>query len=133
MKYLDFTIQSIIIVMGLVLLIAFHDAKDLPIAVLAIQLFLGPWQFASSVISVVSRSEYFKIKRTHLIVSSIYLITLVIIPQIGIESTDFLTTLFKIYLTAPAWALATYYYIITWHWALQKGSGGGKFLPHINF
>lgn len=133
MKYIDFTIQTIILLAGLVFMIALHGDKDWFLIVLMTQLFLGPWQFASSAISVASRSEYFKIKRMHLIMSSVYLLTLVIIPLLDIKTTELLTTLFKIYLTAPAWALATYYYIITWHWALQRKSGGSNFLPHINF
>jgi hypothetical protein len=41
--------------------------------------------------------------------------------------------IFKLYWIIPAWILALYYYRTTCHWALQKRTGGGKFLPHINF
>jgi hypothetical protein len=101
-------------------------------SLLFVQLYLGCWQFTSSAISVIARAPHFKAKRTHLIVSSIYLLSLFILGSF-IDDLNIRSSFFAIYMTVPAWILGIYYYVITWRWTLPKKTGGGKFLPHINF
>lgn len=133
MKHIDFIIQSLILLFGFVFVIACTlSESNLLISIWMVQLFLGPWQFTSSFISVVTHAPSFKPKFIHLILSSAYLLSLAILLQSRI-TFGLPQIVFKFYTVIPAWALGIYYYIITWRWALQKRTGGGKFLPHVNF
>lgn len=131
MKYLDFTIQSLIMIAALALAMACVTTKpDAFIMILMVQFYLGCWQLASSVISLIARAPRFRTKSIHLIISVIYLLSFIGIFNSGFNIPQLAV---KLYLTVPAWALGIYYYIITWQWAVPKKTGGGKFLPHINF
>ncbi len=133
MKYIDFIIQSLILLFGFVFAIACSfNESNLLISIWMVQLFLGPWQFTSSLISVVSHVPNFKPKLIHLISSSVYLLSLAILLQ-GKMTFGLPQIVFKFYTVIPAWVLGIYYYIITWRWTLSKRTNGGKFLPHINF
>ncbi|MFD1002522.1 hypothetical protein ACFQ21_24570 [Ohtaekwangia kribbensis] len=132
MKYIDFTIQSLIMLGGLIFVTgAIFSKSDVFIAILMIQLYLGPWQFTSSLISVIARTPHFPAKLTHLMVSVFYLLSLLATLNIGNGGAPHLAL--KLYWTIPAWILGIYYYITTWQWTLAKKTGGGKFLTHINF
>lgn len=133
MKYLDFTIQSLIMLGGLVLLIAcVATESDMFLSIMSVQLYLGVWQLTSSLISVIGRAPHFRAKSIHLIISVIYLLSLIAVGNNG-GDLDGPYLALKLYWIIPAWMLGIYYYIITWQWALPKKAGGGKFLPHINF
>ena len=132
MKYLDFTIQSLIMLGGLIFVTGTIFSKsELFIAILIIQLYLGPWQFASSLVSVIARAPGFHEKLIHLMASVFYLLSLLATLNSGYAGAPHLAV--KLYCTVPAWALAIYYYVITWQWTFPKRTSGGKFLPHINF
>lgn len=132
MRYIDFTIQSLIMAGGLIFVTgAVISKSDVFAAILIIQLYLGPWQFASSLMSVIARAPHFRARIIHLVVSVFYLLSLVATLNIGSGGAPQIA--FKLYWIIPAWILGIYYYITTWQWALPKKTTGGKFLPHINF
>src|SRR5688572_13772653 len=99
MKYLDFTIQSLIMVGGLIFAAgAILSKSDVFIAILMIQLYLGLWQFASSLISVIARAPHFRAKLIHLIVSVFYLLSLLATLNNGSGAPHLA---FKLYWTIP--------------------------------
>src|SRR5688572_1300059 len=108
MKFIDFTVQSILFVAALVVVIGNIGESDAVRVVLWMQLLVGPWQVLSSVISVGIRTRMYKLKVIHLVVSAIYLSVLLIIP---LRTLSEVTTLFIF--TVPAWTLAIYYYVLT--------------------
>lgn len=135
MKYIDFTIQSAIFTLGLgwIITMGITSNTDWLAGVLFLQMLLGPWQFTSSVISVLARGPYFKAKLIHLVVSTIYLLSLWVMLDMNKKLIEIPGNIFQLFMIGPPWILAIYYYRITWKWVLQKRTGGGKFLPHINF
>lgn len=134
MKYLDLTVQSVVLLLGVAAAITsllMGDFNGIAGPILYMQLFLGPWQYIGSLISVVVRAPLYKQKAIHLVVSSLYLLTLILISKSPVS--DSLSGYVVVGgLTVPACALAIYYYTLTWRWARQR-SHNGKFLPHINF
>jgi hypothetical protein len=128
MKYIDFSVQSILFVAVLVVLIANIGGSDAVRVVLWMQLLVGPWQLLSSVISVGMRSRLYKLKTIHLIISALYLAVLFILPfRRFTESTS------MIILMVPAWTLAVYHYLLTTLATFQRPVRQSGFLPHTSF
>ena len=131
MKYIDFIIQSLIMLGALVFgVVGAVTSPDVFAMILMIQFYLGCWQFTSSVISLITRAAHFKAKSIYITMVVIYLLSLYATLNNGFDISHFII---KLYWTIPAWSLAIYYYVITWQWVFPKTTGGGKFLPHINF
>ena len=128
MKYIDFTVQSILFVAALVVVVGNIGGSDAVRVVLWTQLLIGPWQVLSSLISVGIRTRMFKLKVIHLVVSAIYLSVLFIMP---FRKFSEVTTL--IIFMVPAWALAIYYYILTCGDTFQGSTRQSGFLPHTSF
>ena len=128
MKYIDFSVQSILLVAVLVVFIANIGGSDAVRVVLWMQLLVGPWQLLSSVIAVGMRSRLYKLKATHLIISALYLAVLFVLPI-----QRFTTSTMVIILMAPAWTLALYYYVLTSLATFQKTARQSSFLPHTSF
>jgi hypothetical protein len=128
MKYIDFSVQSILLVAVLVVVITSIGGSDAVRVVLWMQLLVGSWQLLSSVISVGMRSRLYKLKAIHLIISALYLAVSFILP---FRRFTVSTTL--IILMAPAWTLAIYYYSLTSLATFQRPSRQGSFLPHTSF
>lgn len=131
MKYLDLGIQTIILVVGIVILLVSWGEADWPFGILYVQLLLGPWQMMSSVVSVVAKAPLYRKKRLHLFLAIIYLFALYIA---GHAADDALVQrFFGVAITVPAWALAIYYYILTCRWVFPRRRSGGNFLPNLSF
>ena len=131
MKYLDFTIQSLIMLVAFAVALACITTKpEVFIMMLTVQFYLGCWQITSSVISLIARAPHFRTKSIYLTIVVIYLLSFFGIFNSGFDIPHLAA---KLYCTVPAWALAIYYYVITWQWTFPKRTSGGKFLPHINF
>ena len=128
MKYVDFSVQSILFAAVLVVFIANIGGIDAVRVVLWMQLLVGSWQLLSSVISVRMRSRLYKLKAIHLVISALYLAVLFILP---IRTFTLSTTL--IIHMAAAWTLAIYYYMLTSLATFQRPSRQGSFLPHTSF
>jgi len=128
MKYIDFSVQSILFVAVLVVIMANIVGNDAVRVVVWMQLLVGTWQLLSSVISVGMRSRLYKLKAIHLIICALYLAVLFILPFRRFTAS---TTL--IVLMAPAWTLAIYYYMVTSLATFQRPSRQGSFLPHTSF
>lgn len=130
MKYIDFGIQTLIFGFALVLLATTWSESDWPLSVLFAQLFMGPWQFFSSLVSVITRTELYREKQIHLFTSIGYLMVLVLGANAG-QSVPKEFVLF--FATVPAWLLAIYYYYLTYRWAFHFQNSNAGFLRHINF
>jgi hypothetical protein len=134
MRYLDLVIQSLIFIFGITALIWFSGDSAWPVnALLIAQLILGPWQMLSSFASAILRAGFHKAKRLHLIVSTIYLITLYVFFNWSPPIFNHNDVIPKILLTVPAWSLAFFYYIVTWKWVLTHKRKRGSFLPNLSF
>ena len=125
MKFLDFSVQSLMLVVVLILLVASENPSP---DILSMQLVVGSWQLLSSLRSVGLRTRKYKLKTIHLILSAIYLSILLIIPFPELSRSVAL-----IILMVPAWILAAFYYAITCFAAFPKTSRQSSFLPHTSF
>jgi len=134
MRYIDFTIQTLIMLFGIFILTASWGEPGWPSPIVVAQMFLGPWQVLSSVVGVAARSAAHKAKRIHLIASGLYFLVMVFAN--GMASTlnyEWSDTVIMSYLIIPPWILALYYYSITWRIAFPSHKKNSSFLPHINF
>jgi hypothetical protein len=134
MRYVDFTVQTLLILLGLGLLIFTWRDSDWPSSLVVAQMFLGPWQVLSSIIGVAFRGAAHKRKRIHLLLSVLYFVILFSGLWIGSEYryrwSDMMTSF---YMFAVPWTLALYYYLITWRIVFPNNKKTSNFLPHINF
>jgi len=128
MKYVDFSVQSILFVAVLVILLFNLGGSDTLLLVLSMQLVIGPWQLLSSLISVGLRAGKYKLKVIHLIISGVYLASLFLWPF-----GEFPKTTMKFIFMVPAWSLAVYYYILTILSTFKTSARQSSFLPHTSF
>ena len=127
MKYIDFSVQSLLFVTVLIIIAAKIGDNVAP-SLVSMQLVVGAWQLPSSLISVGLRTRLYKLKAIHLVVSVIYVSILFIIPFPELSRTVSL-----IILMVPAWALAVSYYAITSFVTFQSTTRQSSFLPHTSF
>jgi len=134
MRYIDFTVQTLLILLGIFLLLLNMSYGEWPFSLLIVQMFLGPWQVFSSISGVVARGAAHKAKRFHLVASVLYFLVMVfangIASTLGYQWSD--ATIMS-YLIIPPWILALFYYRITWRIAFPNYKKNSNFLPHINF
>ena len=127
-KYIDFSVQSLMFVAVLVILLGQIGGSDAILLVLWMQLLVGPWQVISSLISIGLRRRMYRLKAAHLVASAIYLTGLLTSPlrQLGESET-------LIILMVPAWTLAVFYYVLTILATFQRPARQSSFLPHTSF
>jgi hypothetical protein len=130
MKYFDFAIQTLLMLIAVTLLASTFHESDCPLNILIVQLFLGPWQLLSSLFSVLAKSRLYMRKRAHLLLSLAYL---VIIWMANDYTDPFPKWVLNFALIVPAWCLALYYYYLSYHAAFDEGRKGSSFLRHISF
>ena len=134
MRYIDFTIQTLIILFGIGILVATWGEPNWPIQLLLAQMFLGPWQVLSSIVGVLGRGAAHKLKRTHLVTSALYFLVIIMASWIGsMLNYEWREIIIAVYLILPPWILALYYYSITWRITFPSQRKDSSFLPHINF
>jgi hypothetical protein len=134
MRYIDFTVQSLLILLGLGTLIFTWEDSAWPRDVLIVQLLLGPWQVLSSVIGVTLRSAAYKQKTRHLIASAIYIAVWIMAGRIGgMNNYVWNNAVIMSFLIIPPWILVFYCYRITWRITFPGYKRNGNFLSHINF
>lgn len=122
MKYIDLSIQTLIMLFALGLLIISVGGNEGIEVLLYAQLFLGPWQLLSSLVSIIARSPFYVNKRIHFFASILYLIFLY---AYGMQSI--------MLLIIPSWTLGLLYYVLTWKWILIQTKKRGSFLPNLSF
>lgn len=131
MKYIDFSVQTVILLLTAAGFV--YDPKAWFMCVLYAQMLLGPWQYLSSLISVITKAPFFRQKRIHLIISTVYLLLLYLVTLKNIHGINFPEAARFPALTIPAWTLALYYFRITCHWTFSKTNRGDNFLRHLSF
>lgn len=131
MKYLDLVIQTIIFVIGIVILLGTWEDVNWPYGILYAQMMLGPWQMVSSIVSVLTKAPLYRKKRLHLLLAIIYLFALYVCGNADTETLAH--RFYGFMLTVPAWALASFYYILTYRWVFPRIRKGGNFLPNLSF
>jgi hypothetical protein len=111
MRYIDFIIQTLLILSGVVILIFTYDDSNWPSQILYVQLIPGLWQVLGSIISVIHGRHLHKEKRLHLNLCPCYLLGLYIVfnSTLLLFSEAVIQTL----LIIPAWMLVFYNYFIT--------------------
>lgn len=127
MKYIDFSVHSLMF-MALLIIVAANIGDDVAPSLVSMQLTVGSWQLLSSLISVWLRARLYKLKTIHLVVSVIYTSILFIIPFQELSRTVALMILM-----VPAWSLAVFYYAITCFATFQNTGRQSSFLPHTSF
>jgi hypothetical protein len=127
MKYIDFSVQSLMFV-AVLIIVATNISDNVAPSLLSIQLVVGTWQLLSSLISVGLRARMYKLKTIHLVVSVIYISILFIIPFQELSRNVALMILM-----VPAWPLAVFYYAITSFVTFQSPGRQSSFLPHTSF
>lgn len=133
MRYIDWLAQTLILITGVVLVIFdLHRSDPIP-GILIAQLMLGPWQLASSAISVIRKSNLWKYKRIHLLLASCYLILIYVFAHSTISVFENSRIAWLLFLTIPSMSLAAYYYFLTWKSTFISTTKRGSFLPNINF
>lgn len=133
MKYLDFGVQSITFILAIFYLADSYGDHDWLMVVLTAQLALGLWQYLSSLISALVYVPFRKQKRTHLVISTLYVLLLCIGKQEDLHGISFSREFGVLAFTVPAWMLGIYYYIITCRWTFLQTKRQSSFLPHQSF
>lgn len=128
MKYIDFSAQTIFFGTTIIIFIATLGQSDWPLAILGMQLILGPWQVLSALFMTISNARFKRPRVIYLLISAVYLAMLPVITMFQIDQA-----LMVLSFMAPAWSLAILYYTLTYITLFKKPSRNGSFLPHLSF
>jgi hypothetical protein len=139
--YIDFVGQTIFMMGALLsLVIAASGVRydEWLVILLWAQMYLGPWQMLSCLVSILIKSTGHVQKRVHFVVSILYLTLLTLGVWSGMQGVlPFEDKTLRIAgilaLTIPSWILGTYYYVLTWRIVFPSRKKHSSFLPHINF
>jgi hypothetical protein len=132
MRYVDFSIQLLLMVAGVVLVIFSVKERDVMFLFLIVQFVLGAWQFGGSLFRLLLNDRRRQLK-SYLIVSSVYLVVLAMINTLfGSDKWFYETDINLLITTVPAWLLAGYYFFLTCAKTFVNRESG-KFLRHISF
>ena len=130
MRYIDFIIQTLAMLIGLsVFGYSIYDPRSLGL-IFFVQMFLGPWQLMSSLVSVITKTPCWKLKVIHLLISIIYLLSIYLLVKSDIWHVDSSNELLLI---IPAWLLAAFCYMSVWKEIFYKRKRKGSFLPNLSF
>jgi hypothetical protein len=133
MRYVDLTIQTLIMLFALGFLIYTYGEGDWPMSILIAQMILGPWQMTSSFVSIIAKADLWKSKRIHFLISCCYLLFIYACVNVTIPELKPSGIIFGLLLTIPAWSLALFYYVITWSTVFPRKKNRGSFLPNLSF
>ena len=102
------------------------------------QMYLGPWQMLSCLVSILIKGKGHAQKRIHFVISILYLTILALGLWGGSQgalpfSDETLRIAGILALTIPSWILGTYYYMLTWRIVFPNYKKHSSFLPHTNF
>lgn len=122
---IDLFVQTLMLICGLALAVTGIFDKDGLIWLLSLQLLVGPWQMISCGISLIVKGPLFREKLTHFVVACSYLFALTYF--------EFDAAYAFYFMTIPAWALAVFYYVLTWKRVLMTRNDRNRFLPHLSF
>lgn len=128
MKYIDFSAQTILIGATVIIFITTLGQSDWPLAILGMQMLIGPWQVLSALFLTISKARFKRPRVIYLLLSAAYLAVLPVIATLRIDR-EFMLFFFM----APAWSLAIFYYTLTYITLFKKTSRNGSFLPHLSF
>jgi hypothetical protein len=99
--------------------------------VMLAQFCIGCLQYLSSLVAVILKTDLWNKKRIHLILSTLYLTILFAGMEIQIHGIP--AAVLMTYVFIVPWALALYYFILTWKLTFASKSSNGGFLPHTSF
>jgi hypothetical protein len=133
MRSIDFIVQTLLITAALISGLMFWFLSGSIFLFALCQCAVFGWQIASAVVSLITESTSVDLKRKHLLVSILYIISVLTIPALidHVEFSGFFKT-YTVYIIIPAWGLAVFYYYVTWKISLTKRKKG-NFLPHLGF
>jgi hypothetical protein len=131
MKYLDTAVQTLLILGAAGAAIAGIFERDMFLLFAVAQFWLGVWQVAGCIISLIVYPDQNDLRRRHIALSAVYVATLFALGAFP-HQLEIPKWLIIGYGTVPAWSLGIYYYRITLRWAFPQLKQG-KFLPHISF
>ena len=114
MKHIDIIGQTVILLATIAATLPFDWS-----AVLIGEFAIGVWQMVSCTLALMLVKPFRNLRAIHFTLAIIYLIVF----------TAGFTNEVMMWI---AWALAAFYYIITWKWFLYQPKQG-NFLPHVSF
>lgn len=133
-RYIDFTLQTLLFLAALVTLITAAFAPDTIAVVMIVQFFMGVWQVLSCVFSLVAYPNQNNNRRNHIVTAALYVLSLFAFPALLNHDLNVIPEwLVIVYATVPAWSLALYYYWITFTRTFPNRIKRGSFLPNISF
>jgi hypothetical protein len=134
MRYVDFTVQTLFIVVALAIVGGSFFMQDWLTLILLLQFMLGLWQLTSSFLSVIKKSGYYKLKEIHLILSlgDIILILVIGVVYKVVDLGNAGSLLIMPILFVIPWCLAMFYYWITLKCTFSNRRRG-SFLPNLSF
>lgn len=133
-RYIDFTLQTLLFMAALATLITAAFAPDTLVVVMIVQFFIGVWQVLSCVFSMIAYSNQNNNRRNHILIAALYVLSLFVFPAlVNHDLSIFPEWVIIVYATVPAWSLALYYYWITITGTFPNRIKRGNFLPNISF
>jgi hypothetical protein len=104
MRYTNFIVQSILIVLALTCLAWFYFDQRAGEIFFLLQLIMGVWQYGGCLIT--NRHTRIAPKSRYLKLASIYLLLLLLSPYIFAENFPGSDIVYTVFLTVPPWCLA---------------------------
>lgn len=134
MRYIDFIVQTVFILLALLCVIFFLIVPSSVTIILIIQLLLGVWQLIGCSLSIIKKSNGYEAKKKYVLIASVYMATIFLSFSVYNENyLSWLNVAYPIWIVLPAWALAFYYYFITYKITFISRRNTNRFLPHLSF
>jgi hypothetical protein len=131
MRYIDWIVQSVLLVLGFLAVIAMLAGHESIMPFILAELILSIWQYLGCLMTRTTHIYLRRLRAVYLQLSTTYLVLLLFSITIP-APTVVPGTLYYVYAFVIPWCLAIFYYVITWRSAFRKKQRG-SFLPHLSF
>jgi hypothetical protein len=128
---IDFFAQLILLIVAVGSVSILFINREYFVVLMAAQCCIGIEQYFSSLITVIFKASLWRKKRTHLVVSTVYLVLLFAFTFLHIHGIPHSIILVGVFVLP--WALAVYYFVLTCQVNFPAKSNAGHFLPHTSF
>jgi hypothetical protein len=128
MRKIDFISQTILLAASGIFLFGSLYRHEMLYLFLCGQLFIGIWQYGSTLMSFMSGT--LKYRKKYFLVATSYLAGIFIMVSFG---KSLPSQILLMYFFIPSWWLALYYYRMTWRSFFIRYKNASGFLPHTNF
>ncbi|RAW03283.1 hypothetical protein [Pseudochryseolinea flava] len=129
-KKIDFFAQLLLLITAAIFACLITIDDEYFFFVLLAQFLIGCLQYFSCLVTIITSTTLRNAKVTHLTIATVYLIFLLLGSSQVIAVSDLVEI---IYTFVAPWALAIYYFILTWIFNFPNNRHNGSFLRHISF